>query len=80
MFLRQPLILVISLGLFCGVFLPNLAFRYDIVPYVATLKRLQIPLTILLARLFLGERKGFRGRLLGGSLMAGGAACIAFSG
>ena len=80
MFLRRPLVLVITVCLFLGVFLSNLAFRYDIVPYVGTLKRLQIPLTIFFAWYFLGERENFKGRFLGGSLMAVGAIFIALGG
>ncbi|HBB65191.1 MAG TPA: hypothetical protein DCZ84_00940 [Candidatus Vogelbacteria bacterium] len=79
-FLRQPLVLVIATCLFLGIFLSNSAFRYDIVPYVGTLKRLQIPLTILFAWYFLGERENFKGRLFGGSLMAVGAIFIALGG
>ena len=76
-FLRQPLVITISLCLFFTIFLPNAAFRYDIVPYVGTLKRLQIPITIIFAWFFLNERASFRERFSGGSLMALGAVLLA---
>lgn len=56
----------------------NQAYRETIVPYVGTLKRLQIPLTIILAFFLLKERKSFRDRLVGGILLAVGAALIAW--
>lgn len=76
-FLKQPLVLTISIGLFLMLFLSNAAFRYDIVPYVGTLKRLQIPITIIFAWFFLGERASFKERFAGGSLMALGAVLLA---
>ncbi len=61
-----------------GQIFTNYAYRLAIVPYVGTLKRLQIPLTIILAFLVIGEKKSFKGRLVGGTLMAIGAALIAW--
>lgn len=49
------------------------------VPYIATLKRLQIPVTIILAFFLLGEKTSFKGRLLGGTIMAVGSGIIAIS-
>jgi uncharacterized membrane protein len=55
----------------------NPTYRETIVPYVGTLKRLAIPFTIVLAALPpLRERKSFRQRLVGGTLMAIGATLI----
>lgn len=55
----------------------NPAYRESIVPYIGTLKRLQVPMTIILAYLIIGERKNFRERLVGGMLIGIGAALIA---
>lgn len=52
------------------------AYRFAIVPYVGTMKRVSIPIAIVLAFLILGERKNIRSRLVGGTLMAIGAALI----
>jgi drug/metabolite transporter (DMT)-like permease len=57
-------------------YVTNFAYRETIVPYVGTMKRVQIPLTIILAYILLGEKKSFRSRLFGGTLMAIGAVCI----
>ncbi|MEK7073543.1 MAG: EamA family transporter [Patescibacteria group bacterium] len=54
----------------------NLAYRESIVPYVGTMKRLQIPLTIILAYWLLDERKSFRERFAGGLVMTIGAVLI----
>ncbi len=62
-----------------GNVITNQAYRETIVPYVGTMKRLQIPLTIILAFLILGERKSFRERLAGGVLMTIGAVLISLS-
>jgi len=61
-------------------YITNWAFRHSIVPYVGTLKRLQIPLTIILAAWLLGESKNLKDRLVGGTLMAIGAVLIALGG
>lgn len=63
-----------------GNYITNFAFRLEIVPYVGTMKRLQIPLTIILAFYLIGERKSFRERLVGGIIMAIGATLIALGG
>ncbi|MEK7641206.1 MAG: DMT family transporter [Patescibacteria group bacterium] len=55
------------------------AYRYSIVPYVGTLKRLQIPFTILLAYFLIKERTNFRDRLTGGIIIAAGAILIGIS-
>ncbi|MBI2476235.1 MAG: hypothetical protein HYV67_03255 [Candidatus Taylorbacteria bacterium] len=55
------------------------ALRHGITPYVGTLKRLQIPMVIILAYIFLGEKENFRSRFVGGILMAFGAALIALA-
>lgn len=59
-----------------AIWLFGLAFRYSIVPYVGTMKRLQIPVAIVLAYFILGERNSFRERMAGGLIMAAGAALI----
>lgn len=64
--------LIVSFCLFLGVLLPAAAFRFDIVPYVGTLKRFQIPLTIILAYYFVGEKQNFKNRFLGSMIMVSG--------
>ncbi len=68
----------VMLGLFFAAanFISDFAFRHAIVPYVATMSRIGIPLTIVLAYLLLGERKSFADRLVGGLFMAAGAVLI----
>ena len=56
------------------------AYQIAVVVYVGTMKRLSIPLTIVLAYIFLGERKSFRQRIVAGLIMAVGAAAIALGG
>lgn len=58
-------------------------FQWALVPYVGTLKRLQIPITVILAFLILKEGKDasghaivFKARLIGGTTMAVGAVLI----
>ena len=75
--LRSVLLLGVFLAL--AAYWSGLAFRYGIAPYVGALKRLQIPLTIVLAYALVGERLRFRERLLGGSLMAVGVVLIGLS-
>lgn len=55
------------------------AFNFSTVPYVGTMKRLQIPLTIVLAAVFLKERANFRSRIAGGLIMVTGAVLIALA-
>lgn len=62
----------------CTIF-TGLAYRLSLVAYIGTLKRLTIPMTIILAFLFLGERKSFRQRIVGGTIMAIGAVIIALA-
>jgi uncharacterized membrane protein len=66
------------LGLLFGIMhIPlNWAYREAIVPYIASLKRFAIPLTIIGAYVILGERKSFTGRFIGGALMTIGAILI----
>ncbi len=73
-----PFVLVSSLFAL-HVWISSYAYRYDNVAYVGTLKRLQIPLTIVLAYLILGEKTNFKTRLAGGTIMAAGAALLAFA-
>ncbi|MEX0649614.1 MAG: EamA family transporter [Candidatus Andersenbacteria bacterium] len=54
----------------------NAAFRLALVPYVGSLKRLNIPLTILAAMIFLGERKNMWWRLAGGVIVTIGVVMI----
>jgi drug/metabolite transporter (DMT)-like permease len=63
-----------------ALFVTNYGYRHAIVPYVGTMKRIQIPLTIILAYFILGERKSFSDRLMGGILMALGAVLISIGG
>jgi len=69
----------IGLVLCLAILFSNLAFLYTITPYVGTLRRIQIPFTIILAYFLVGERVNFRHRLVGGSIMALGAILIALS-
>lgn len=69
-----------ALLLALAVYLFEYSFRFAIVPYVGTLKRLGIPLTIILAYLLLGECKSFRERFIAGLIMAAGTICIALGG
>lgn len=62
-----------------AIWFSSAALRHGITPYVGTLKRLQIPMVILLAYCFLGEKTNFRSRMLGGIMMAIGAALIALA-
>ncbi len=62
-----------------AIWFSSTALRYGITPYIGALKRLQIPLVIVLAYIFLGERENIRGRLFGGTLMAVGATLIALA-
>ncbi len=55
------------------------AYRYSIVPYVGTLKRVQIPITIVLAFLLIKEKTNFRNRLTGGVIIAAGAILLGMS-
>ncbi len=67
-------------GLFAiGVFLTGLAFRYSLVAYVGTMKRVVIPMTIVLAYMLLKERESFRQRIAGGIIMTIGAIMIALA-
>lgn len=59
-----------------AIWLGNTAFQHGIVPYLGTLRRVQIPLVIILAYFFLGEKANFRSRLLGGMLMTAGVVLI----
>ena len=62
-----------------AIWFSSAALRYGITPYVGTLKRLQIPMVIILAYVFLGEKENFRGRFVGGILMVIGATLIALA-
>ncbi len=59
-----------------NIFITAFAFRYSIVPYVGTMKRIQIPLTIILAFFIVGEKKSFKERFAGGAIMTAGAVLI----
>ena len=72
--LKKTAILSLSFG--TAIYISSIAYRLTIVPYVGTMKRLQIPITIILAYFILGERKSFRERLAGGVIMTGGAVLI----
>ncbi|MBI4160528.1 MAG: DMT family transporter [Candidatus Yanofskybacteria bacterium] len=62
-----------------AVWLLSAPLQWALVPYIGTLKRLQIPMVTILAYLFLKERVAFKSRLLGGTIMATGAALIGLS-
>ncbi len=70
----------LALLLAAAIWITGFAFRLDIVPYVGTMKRLAIPLTIIFAYYLAGEKKSFRERLLGGVIMVVGAALITLGG
>lgn len=72
-------LLIVAVCIFLGVIAVNSAFRYEIVPYVGTVKRFQIPLTIILSYFILSERKAFKTRLFGGSIMTLGLILITLS-
>ena len=55
------------------------AFNYGSVPYVGSLKRFGVPLTIVAARIFLREETNFKSRLMGGSIMFIGVILIALA-
>jgi drug/metabolite transporter (DMT)-like permease len=79
--ISEAVLRMIALGtLFAvGVFLSSMAFRYSLVAYVGAMKRVVIPMTIILAYVFLHERKSFRQRVAGGIVMAIGAVLIVMS-
>lgn len=72
----QAVVLLVVLFAMLHVVL-NVAFRATLMSHIGALKRLAIPLTIIAAYFFLGERKRFGGRLVGGTIMTGGAILIA---
>jgi len=59
--------------------LTGLAFQISLVAYIGTMKRMTIPFAIILAFLFLKERKSFKQRIVGGTIMAAGAVIIALA-
>lgn len=67
---------VLGLPMALGTALVALSFRYSLVAYVGTVRRITIPMAIVLAFLILGERKSFSQRIVGGIIMAIGAALI----
>ena len=79
--IREAITRMVVLGVqfAIGVLLTGLAFRYSLVAYVGTMKRVVIPLTIVLAYFLLNERKSFRQRITGGMIMTVGAILIALS-
>lgn len=80
---RNESVLKVTLPAFflaAGIFITAFAFRLDIVPYVGTMKRIQIPLTIIFAYYLVGEKKSFKERMVGGLIMAVGAILIALGG
>ncbi|MFB6180687.1 MAG: EamA family transporter [Candidatus Nanohalobium sp.] len=52
------------------------AIKLTLVTYVISIKRLSIPLTVILSYLLLGEKESIKGRLLGAALMTAGALMI----
>lgn len=62
-----------------AIVLTGLAFQLAIVPYVGTMKRVGIPMTIVLSYYLLNERKSFKERLVGGLVMVAGAILIALA-
>ncbi|HLD31770.1 MAG TPA: EamA family transporter [Patescibacteria group bacterium] len=71
---------ILGLPLAVGTILTGLAFQLSLVAYVGTMKRVVIPLTIILAYFVLKERGFFRQRIVGGIIMAVGAALVALGG
>lgn len=78
---REATLRMIVLGLpfAIGVLFTGLAFRHSLVAYVGTMKRVVIPITIILAFWLLKERTSFRERIVGGTIMAAGAVMVALS-
>lgn len=72
--------IALGLPLAVGTILTGLAFQLSLVAYVGTMKRVVIPFSIVLAYFILNERGFFRQRIIGGIIMAIGAALVAFGG
>lgn len=72
--LSGPILLALLFSASNGI--TNLAYRSSIVPYVGSMKRLMIPITIVLAYFILKERTNFKERLFGGLLITAGVICI----
>ena len=62
-----------------GTILVGLAFQISLVAYVGTMKRVMIPMTIILSYSILGEKKSFASRIIGGIIMTVGAVIIALA-
>ncbi|MBP7133977.1 EamA family transporter [Patescibacteria group bacterium] len=73
---------VFSMSLICALLIAvaniTIAYTYRYLPiaYVGSLKRLQIPFTIILAYIFLNEKENLKSRLLGGTVMALGSTLL----
>lgn len=78
---KEAVLRMVVLGLFfaIGTLLVSMAYRYSLVAYVGTMKRLMIPATIIVAYFVLKERKSFKERIFGGTIMTAGAVIIAFA-
>lgn len=72
----QSVVLLVVLFAMLHVVL-NVAFRATLMSHIGALKRLAVPLTIIGAFFFLGEKKKFSSRLVGGTIMTIGAILIA---
>lgn len=62
-----------------ALWLVSAPLQWALVPYAGALKRVQIPMTIILAWIILGEKTSFRERLIGGTIMGAGAALLVFA-
>lgn len=76
-FWTGPLLLALLYA--SAISITNLAFRTSLVAYVGSLKRVSIPITIVLAYFLLKERTNFKDRLLGGLLIMIGVICISLA-
>lgn len=71
---------MLTAGIFFGTpfILITTAFRLAPISYIGSLKRLSIPLTMLLALWFLGERTSSKRRLITGAIITAGAVILTF--
>ena len=71
----KPLALLGGLG-GISIILQMTAFKLTLVSYVVSIKRLSIPLTVILSYFLLREKEGFKQRIAGSIIMAVGALLI----
>ncbi|MFB6174496.1 MAG: EamA family transporter [Candidatus Nanohalobium sp.] len=71
----KPLMLLGGLG-GAGIILQMTALKLTLVPYVVSIKRLSIPITVIFSYYMLDEKASFKERITGAALMAIGALLI----